>query len=100
MDAAAKELDALVARFGADSVAVELTMSGDPLDTDRNDALVSLAEVFGLPTVATGNVHYAVLRRRRLSGRPTALGRSRSRQVRSALPRSLIPPIVARAAQG
>ncbi len=46
MDAAAKELDALVGRFGADGVAVELTMSGDPLDADRNDALVSLAERF------------------------------------------------------
>ena len=67
MDAAAKELDALVGRFGADSVAVELTMSGDPLDTDRNDALAALAEGFGLPTVATGNVHYAVPRRRRLA---------------------------------
>ncbi len=77
MDAAAAELDALVALFGPDNVAVELTRSGDPLDGDRNDALVTLAEAFGLPTVATGNVHYATPARRRLA---TALAAVRARR--------------------
>ncbi|OLB77924.1 MAG: error-prone DNA polymerase [Actinobacteria bacterium 13_2_20CM_2_71_6] len=54
-----KELDRLVALFGADSVAVELTQHGYPDDDERNDALAELAYRFGLPTVATGNVHYA-----------------------------------------
>jgi error-prone DNA polymerase len=57
--AAARELDRLVALFGSDSVAVELTQHGYPEDDERNDALAALAERFGLPTVATGNVHYA-----------------------------------------
>jgi error-prone DNA polymerase len=77
MDAAAGELDALVGRFRAEHVAVELTMSGDPLDGERNDALTTLAETFGLPTVATGNVHYATPGRRRLA---TALAAVRARR--------------------
>ena len=58
-EAAAGELDRLVALFGADSVAVELTQHGYPEDDERNDALAVLARRFRLPTVATGNVHYA-----------------------------------------
>src|SRR5262245_51480556 len=77
MDAAAGALDRLVDLFGADGVAVELTRHGDPLDGDRNDALATLAEVFGLPTVATGNVHYATPGRRRLA---TALAAVRARR--------------------
>jgi error-prone DNA polymerase len=57
--AAAGELDRLTALFGRDSVAVELTHHGHPQDDDRNDALAGLAARYGLPTVATGNVHYA-----------------------------------------
>jgi error-prone DNA polymerase len=57
--AAVHELDRLVALFGGDSVAVELTRHGYPDDDERNDALAELAATFGLPTVATGNVHYA-----------------------------------------
>ena len=56
---AAAELDRLVALFGADSVAVELTQHGHPDDDERCDALAELARAAGLPTVATGNVHYA-----------------------------------------
>ena len=61
LDAAAAraELDRLVALFGRDNVAVEITDTGDPWDDDRNAALAELAEAAGLPLVATGNVHYA-----------------------------------------
>src|SRR5439155_9314155 len=47
--AAARELARLVALFGADSVAVELTQHGHPGDDERNDALAALARRFGLP---------------------------------------------------
>src|SRR5215467_11330442 len=77
MDAAAEALDRLTDLFGADGVAVELTRHGDPLDGDRNDALATLAGAFGLPTVATGNVHYAAPGRRRLA---TALAAVRARR--------------------
>ncbi|WP_299056143.1 error-prone DNA polymerase [uncultured Nocardioides sp.] len=49
----------LVARFGHDNVAVELTDHGHPGDTETNDALAALAAEAGLPTLATGNVHQA-----------------------------------------
>jgi error-prone DNA polymerase len=62
LDAARKELDRLVALFGRDNVAVELTAAGDPYDSERADALADLARVAGLPLVATGNVHYATPR--------------------------------------
>ncbi|GAA2328455.1 error-prone DNA polymerase [Dactylosporangium salmoneum] len=76
-DAAAAELDRLVALFGPGSVAVELTSHGDPLDDERNDALADLADRFGLPVVATNNVHYAGPGRRRLA---TALAAVRARR--------------------
>lgn len=56
---ARRELEALVERFGRDNVFVELTDRGDPLDSDRNDALAGLAVDLELPILATGNVHYA-----------------------------------------
>ncbi|WP_432829445.1 error-prone DNA polymerase [Dactylosporangium sp. CA-092794] len=77
VDAAGAELDRLVALFGADSVAVELTAHGDPLDDERNDALADLALPRGLPVVATNNVHYATPGRRRLA---TALAAVRARR--------------------
>ncbi|WP_285786780.1 error-prone DNA polymerase [Micromonospora sp. NBRC 101691] len=77
VDAAARELDRLTALFGADTVAVELTDHGHPVDADRNDALADLAAVAGLPTVATNNVHYATPGRRRLA---TALAAVRARR--------------------
>src|SRR5665648_1222906 len=57
--AARTELDRLAALFGAGNVAVEITDTGDPWDSDRNDALAELAVATHLPLVATGNVHYA-----------------------------------------
>ena len=59
VDAARVELDRLVALFGRDNVAVEVTDAGDPWDSERCDALADLAACTGLPLVATGNVHYA-----------------------------------------
>ena len=56
---AARELDDMVARFGAGRVYVELTDHGNPLDSGHNDALAGLAAERGLPVLATGNVHYA-----------------------------------------
>ncbi|MCN0178967.1 error-prone DNA polymerase [Salinispora arenicola] len=77
VDAAARELDRLTALFGAETVAVELTDHGHPVDADRNDALAELADAAGLPTVATNNVHYATPGRRRLA---TTLAAVRARR--------------------
>jgi error-prone DNA polymerase len=62
VDRARTELDRLVALFGRDNVAVEVTQSGSPFDSETADALAVLAEGAGLPLVATGNVHYATPR--------------------------------------
>lgn len=62
IEGARTELDKLVSLFGRGNVAVELTDNGDPLDSARCDTLASLAKSAGLPTVATGNVHYATPR--------------------------------------
>ncbi|GIG20986.1 hypothetical protein Cch01nite_17100 [Cellulomonas chitinilytica] len=62
LDAARTELDRLVALFGRGNVAVEVTATGDPYDSERADALARLAADAGLPLVATGNVHYATPR--------------------------------------
>ena len=59
LPAARTELDRLVALFGRENVAVEITDVGDPWDSDRNDALATIAADAGLPLVATGNVHHA-----------------------------------------
>ncbi|WP_130177484.1 error-prone DNA polymerase [Cryobacterium sp. SO1] len=58
-EAAARELDRLVALFGRDSVNVELVDHGRPQDSMTNDRLAVLAERAGLPVLATNNVHYA-----------------------------------------
>ena len=71
--AAAGELDRLVALFGADQVAVELTDHANPCDDERNAALAALAADARLPTVATNNVHYAVPGRRRLAATVAAI---------------------------
>ncbi|SCG47291.1 error-prone DNA polymerase [Micromonospora humi] len=78
VDAAARELDRLTALFGAETVAVELTDHGHPVDADRNDALAELAGAAGLPTVATNNVHYATPGRRRLATTVAAVRARRS----------------------
>lgn len=59
LDHARTELDRLVALFGRDNVAVELSDHGGPLDKERNATLYELGSSFGLEIIATGNVHYA-----------------------------------------
>ncbi len=61
-DAARAELDRLVALFGRDNVAVEVTASGTAHDAELADALAELAARARVPLVATGNVHYATPR--------------------------------------
>ena len=75
--AAARELRALTAAFGSDSVFAELWDHGDPLDSARNDALVRLAASAGVRPLATNNVHYATPAARRLAGAMAAI-RARS----------------------
>jgi len=81
-DAAARELDRLVALFGAANVAVELTDQGLPDDTERNAALAELAARAdrgrGLPTVATTGAHYATPDRARLAAALAAVRARRS----------------------
>lgn len=62
VDRARAELDRLVALFGRDNVAVEVTQGGGPYDSELADALADLAAAARLPLVATGNVHYATPR--------------------------------------
>jgi len=57
----------LVARFGAENVVVELFDQQNPLDSVHNDFLSDLAHRHGLPTVATGLVHYATREESRLA---------------------------------
>jgi error-prone DNA polymerase len=78
VDAAAAELDRLVALFGQDNVVVELTDHGLPTDSDRNDALSALAESSGLSTVATSGAHLARPERGRLAGAMAAIRARRS----------------------
>mgnify|MGYP000896875288 FL=1 len=59
VESAGRELDDLVTLFGRERVFVELLDHGAPLDSTHNDALAALAAARGLPTLATGNVHYA-----------------------------------------
>jgi error-prone DNA polymerase len=65
--AAGRALDALVERFGAEHVHVELWDHGDPLDSARNDALAEVALRRGVAVVATNDVRYAVPSQRRLA---------------------------------
>jgi error-prone DNA polymerase len=101
--AAAHELGRLVDAFGRDNVFVELWDHGDPVDTVRNDALVALADRFGVGVVATGNVHYATPARRSLdeiagwlpAGPGAHLRSGREQQARF----DRYPQVVARAAE-
>ena len=77
-EAAAAELDRLTALFGHDRVVVELVDHGQPLDHEVNDALAGLAEVHGLPVVATNNVHYATPDDHRLAAAMAAVRARRS----------------------
>ena len=76
--AAAAALDDLTARFGLDSVVVELTDHGHPQDTTINDALAALAADHGLPVVATNNVHHARPADHRLAAAMSAVRARRS----------------------
>ena len=75
---AARELDELVRLFGSDRVYVELTDHGLPLDSTHNDALAALAAARGLPTLATGNVHYSAPDRHLLAKAVAAIRANRS----------------------
>lgn len=77
-DAAGRELDDLVRLFGPERVFVELTDHGNPLDSTHNDALAALAANRGLPTIATGNVHYATPARHPLAQAVAAVRANRS----------------------
>jgi len=59
LSAAERELDRLVALFGRDNVAVEVTSAGDAYDDERADALAELARRARLPLVATTGAHHA-----------------------------------------
>jgi error-prone DNA polymerase len=75
---AGAELARLQGLFGRDNVVVELWDHGDPLDSARNDALVTLADRRGAEVVATNNVHYHLPSRRRLAGAMAAVRARRS----------------------
>ena len=77
VDAAAGELDRLVGLFGRGNVAVELTDTGIPGDSARNDALFDLAERAGVSAVASTGAHLASPRRGRISAALAAI-RARS----------------------
>ncbi|MGH3701728.1 MAG: error-prone DNA polymerase [Pseudonocardiaceae bacterium] len=75
--AAAIQLRRLTELFGSDHVIVELTANGLADDTERNDALATLAAAHGLDTVATTAAHYATPSRHQLA---TALAAVRARR--------------------
>ncbi|HVX69692.1 MAG TPA: error-prone DNA polymerase [Mycobacteriales bacterium] len=77
VDAARSALDELVARFGHDNVAVELSFARDPLADERYDVLTMLADEADLPVVATTAAHYHGSVRRPLA---TAMAAVRARR--------------------
>jgi error-prone DNA polymerase len=77
-DAATGELLKLVDLFGRGNVYVELFDHGHPADSGINDALADLAEILGLPVLATNNVHYATPAEHRLAGALAAVRARRS----------------------
>jgi error-prone DNA polymerase len=77
-EAAARQLDRLTRRFGLDGVGVELTDHGFPTDSSTNDVLADLARDHGLPTLATGNVHFAKPSGGRLAAATAAVRARRS----------------------
>jgi error-prone DNA polymerase len=74
---AAAELRRLQALFGRPNVVMELWDHGDPLDSARNDALVTLGDRLAAEIVATNNVHYHHPARRPLA---TAVAAVRARR--------------------
>ncbi|HET9076793.1 MAG TPA: error-prone DNA polymerase [Acidimicrobiales bacterium] len=75
---AVAEMERLQRLFGREQVVVELWDHGDPLDSARNDALVSVAARCGAGIVATNNVHYHHPARRRLAAALAAVRARRS----------------------
>ena len=78
IEAAGQEIDELIDLFGRGHVYVELTDHGHPLDSTHNDALAALAASRGLPTLATGNVHYATPAQHPLAQTVAAIRAARS----------------------
>ncbi|MGI8308451.1 error-prone DNA polymerase [Saccharopolyspora hattusasensis] len=76
--AATAELERLIELFGRDHVTVELTDHGLPADSERNDALVELADRAGVSTVATTGAHLARPERARLASAVAAIRARRS----------------------
>jgi error-prone DNA polymerase len=74
----AEAVERLVDLFGAESVVVELTDRRLPGGDRVNDRLAALAGHLGLPTVATGNVHYARPEEHRLADAMAAIRARRS----------------------
>jgi error-prone DNA polymerase len=59
METAARELAALIAVFGAEHVKVELAITDQPDDDERNDTLAELARRAVVEVIASSNAHYA-----------------------------------------
>ena len=76
--AARQALDQLCSLFGKENVAMELTHSGVPLDAERNQALVELAQAAGVRYVAANNVHMALASEKRYADVAAALRARRS----------------------
>ncbi|WP_419841417.1 error-prone DNA polymerase [Candidatus Poriferisodalis sp.] len=76
--AASAELSRLVEAAGRHNVFVELWDHGDPLDSDRNDALAALAARAGVESICTNGVHYAAPAGRRLAAALAAVRARRS----------------------
>ncbi len=76
--AAAAQLNHLIEAAGRHNVFVELWDHGEPLDSDRNDALTALAARAGVESICTNGVHYAAPTGRRLATALAAVRAQRS----------------------
>ncbi|MFC5338579.1 error-prone DNA polymerase [Leucobacter denitrificans] len=72
------ELERLISLFGRENVFVELTHHGHPIDDTRIEQLTSLANLTGLPTLATGGVHAATFPHTRVAEAMSAVRARRS----------------------
>ncbi len=95
--AAAQQLNRLIEAVGHNNVFVELWDHGDPLDSERNDALACLAAQAGVESVCTNGVHYATVAGRRLA---TALAAVRARRSLSEIDGWLPPAATAHLRSG
>ena len=76
--AAAAQLGRLIEAAGRHNVFVELWDHGDPIDSERNDALAALAIRAGVEPICTNGVHYATPAGRRLAAALSAVRARRS----------------------